>query len=437
MRTKWTAAVAAGLLLTAAACGGSSSSKKGSSSTGGQTLKGQSITVAGEWTGAEQTAFQKVLSAFTAQTGAKTSYVPTGDDVSTFLGSKLQGGQPPDVAFLPQPGVLQQFAKAGSLKPLSADISSEVSQNYSSIWQNLATVNGKLYGVYFKAANKSTVWYSTKAFTNAGITAPPTTWAGLLKDADTLSASGSTPFAVGGGDGWTLTDWFENVYLSQAGPAMYDKLTTHAIPWTDPSVKTALTTLAQIWGHKGWVAGGSSGALATDFPTSVNDVFAATPKAAMVYEGDFTVTNIQTQTKAKVGTDAKYFPFPAVGGTAPTTGGGDVGVAFKDNPASMAFLKFLATPAAAKVWAEQGGFTSPNKNLDPSVYPDPISKQLAQQVISAGANFRFDMSDQAPAAFGGTKGQGEWKDLQDFLANPSDVNGAAKKLEADAAKDFK
>ncbi len=33
------------------------------------------------------------------------------------------------------------------------------------------------------------------------------------------------------------------------------------------------------------------------------------------------------------------------------------------------------------------------------------------------------MSDQAPAAFGGTKGKGEWKDLQDFLKNPKDVAG--------------
>ena len=45
-----------------------------------------------------------------------------------------------------------------------------------------------------------------------------------------------------GADGWTLTDWFENVYLSQAGPENYDKLPKHEIPWTDPSVEEALNS---------------------------------------------------------------------------------------------------------------------------------------------------------------------------------------------------
>ncbi len=37
--------------------------------------------------------------------------------------------------------------------------------------------------------------------------------------------------------------------------------------------------------------------------------------------------------------------------------------------------------------------------------------------------FRFDLSDLQPAAFGGTVGQGEWKILQDFLKNPTNVTG--------------
>jgi hypothetical protein len=47
------------------------------------------------------------------------------------------------------------------------------------------------------------------------------------------------------------------------------------------------------------------------------------------------------------------------------------------------------------------------------------------------------MSDLAPAAFGGTPGQGEWKILQDFLSKPNSVDGTASKLEAAAAKAFK
>jgi hypothetical protein len=148
-------------------------------------------------------------------------------------------------------------------------------------------------------------------------------------------------------------------------------------------------------------------------------------------------TNIAQETKSKVGTDAKFFDFPAINGSKPSVvGGGDVAVALKDNKASQELLKYLASPDAAAVWAKQGGFTSPNKNLDPSNYSDDTTRKSAEALVGAGDAFRFDMSDLAPAAFGGTPGKGEWKILQDFLAKPSDVAGTMQKLESAAAAAF-
>jgi ABC-type glycerol-3-phosphate transport system substrate-binding protein len=117
-------------------------------------------------------------------------------------------------------------------------------------------------------------------------------------------------------------------------------------------------------------------------------------------------------------------------------GGGDLVITFKDNPAVQAFVKYLASPEAAEIWAKKGGFASPNKNLDPSVYPDDIFRETASALAEA-ETFRFDMSDLAPADFGGTPGQGEWKILQDFLKNPKDVDGTAAALEKAAAKAYK
>jgi alpha-glucoside transport system substrate-binding protein len=106
---------------------------------------------------------------------------------------------------------------------------------------------------------------------------------------------------------------------------------------------------------------------------------------------------------------------------------------FKDNPVSRALVKYLATPEAAAIWAKRGGYSSPNKNLNPSVYPDDITRTTASALAKA-STFRFDMSDLAPATFGG---DAEFTDFQAFLKNPSDVDGAAQKLEADAAKAYK
>jgi multiple sugar transport system substrate-binding protein/alpha-glucoside transport system substrate-binding protein len=440
------ALLAAALALALTGCGGSDDNKDDSGASGGSSesssglklpkLNGQTLEVAAVWTGPEQDNFLKVLDEFKKRTGAKVDFVPTGNNTSTFLGTKIEGGQPPDVAFLPQVGVLHQFADKGWLKPLGADAQAQLEKNFSKGWVDLGAWKGKQYGIYAKAANKSLVWYNTAAFEAAGITDTPKTWKDFLSTAQTLSDAGSPAVSIGGADGWTLTDWFENVYLSQAGPEKYDQLATHEIKWTDPSVKDALTTLAQLWGKDDLIAGGRKGALNTEFPKSVTQTFSGDTPAAMVYEGDFVTANINADTKAKLGTDAKVFPFPAVGSESPVVSGGDVAVALKDGAGAQALLTFLASTDAAEIWTAQGGVISPNKEMDPAKYKDAVTKQIAEALIAAGDNFRFDMSDQAPAAFGGTQGVGEWKDLQDFLRNPSDVAGTQKKLESDAAKAY-
>ncbi|GAA1433809.1 ABC transporter substrate-binding protein [Streptomyces thermospinosisporus] len=432
------AALAAGVLaVSLTACGGGDDG--GDKSEGGDKartnvtlpkLDGETLEVAAVWTGAEQDNFKKVLAEFEKRTGAKVSFVPAQDPIINFLGSKVAGGAPPDVAMLPQPGAIKQAVDKGWAKPLGDAAMKELGENYSQGWQDIGKVGGKQYGVYYKAANKSLIWYNAKVFENAGASEPKT-WDELLTAAQTVYDSGVTPFSVGGAEGWTLTDWFENVYLSQAGPEKYDQLAKHEIKWTDPSVKQALTTLAGIWGKKDYVA---RGALQTDFPNSVTQTFTGgdQPKAAMVYEGDFAQVNI-TEAGAKIGTDAKVFPFPAVGDTPPVVSGGDAAVILKDSKAAQALVTFLASPDAAEIQAKLGGYLSPNKNVPNSAYPNEVQQKTAKALVDAGDDFRFDMSDQAPQAFGGTPGKGEWKALQDFLKNPKDVAGTQQRLEADAA----
>jgi alpha-glucoside transport system substrate-binding protein len=439
--TTLAALLAGALALTACSSGNDkkdNGDKGGSPTATGSTvtlpkLNGASLEIAAVWTGQEQKNFKQVLAEFTKRTGAKVTFVPAQDPIINFLGSKIAGGQPPDVALLPQPGAIKQAVQKGWAKPIGPEAQKELQQNYSQGWQDIGKVDGKQYGVYYKAANKSLIWYNTKVFENAGAKEPKT-WKDLLTSAQAVYDSGVTPFSVAGADGWPLTDWFENVYLSQAGPEKYDQLAQHKIKWTDPSVKQALTTLAQIWGKKDYVAGGPNGALQTEFPASVTQTFTGgdQPKAAMVYEGDFVQVNIG-ETKAKVGTDAKVFPFPAVGSTAPVVSGGDAAVVLKDSKAAQALVTFLASPDAATIQAKLGGYLSPNKNVPLSAYPNAVQQKIAKALIASGDDFRFDMSDQAPQAFGGTPGKGEWKDLQDFLKNPTDVAGAQAKLEKDAA----
>ena len=436
------------LTLILAACGGGGEpSATSSDATGGAAaptdgggeavdLSGESLEVAAVWTGTEQENFEAVLAAFSEKTGAEVNFTSTGDDIAAILGTRVQGGDPPDIAVLPQPGLLVDFAEEGALQPIEDVAGEVVDENYAPVWRELGTADGELYGVWFKAANKSTFWYNVAAFEQAGVQ-PPTTWDELQTVAETISASGVSPISVGGADGWTLTDWFENVYLRTAGAESYEQLTNHEIPWTDDTVKTALERMAEVVGNEDFIAGGTSGALQTDFPTSVTNVFSDPPEAAMVYEGDFVAGVISGETEAELGTDADFFDFPAIDDSpASVMGAGDVAVMFTDSEASKELMRFLASPEAGQVWAELGGFTSPNKNLDTAVYPDDITRRSAE-ALTAAEVFQFDMSDLQPAEFGSTPGQGLFQLFQDFLRAPDDVDGITEKMENQAAAAFK
>jgi alpha-glucoside transport system substrate-binding protein len=114
-------------------------------------------------------------------------------------------------------------------------------------------------------------------------------------------------------------------------------------------------------------------------------------------------------------------------------GGGDVLVMFKDNPTARALIDYLASPDSAEIWAKGGGYSSPNKNVDTSIYPDELTQQTAGDLANA-ETFRFDMSDLMPGAFGS---DALFTLLQDFVKSPQDVDGITQKLEKAAASAFK
>ena len=398
-----------------------------------------SITFDGIWTASSgQKQFADVIKAFNKKfPDVKVNYKPVGNDLPTVLATAVAGGHPPDMADIAQPGTVSQLATQGKLKPITY-ARGTMAANFAPAWLALGTYSGKLYALPFKAANKSVVWYNVPAFKNAGVN-PPKTFNQLLTDAKTIKASGTPAYSIGGADGWTLTDMFENIYLRTFGAAKYNALSQHKIKWTDPSVKTALTSMAKIVGDTGNIAGGSSGALQYGFNDSVTNAFAQPPKAAMVFEADFVGGVITSSTKAKPATGFNTFTWPAItpGANASSVEiGGDLFVTFRDTPAIRAFVNFLATPTAAIAWAKQGGFGTGNKHVAASVYPDPITR-ATEAPIGQAKQVVFDMSDQQPPSFGATTGQGEWGLFQDFLKNPKDVAGIQKKLESAAAAAYK
>ena len=425
------------LAVIAAGCGGDDDDEEGTGDTTATTTEEKvsgSVSVMGIWVGEEQKSFQAVVDGFKdVQPDVTVKYNPVGDNLPTVLSTAVQGGNPPDVAAIAQPGLMTQFVDQAKLKPIDFAKSTVVT-NFGQGVVDTGSVEGKFYGLTWKANNASTVWYNVKAFDDAGIE-PPKTWDEFTQAADTIKQSGLPAYSIAGADGWTLTDLFENIYLRTAGPEKYDQLAKHEIKWTDPSVKEALTEMGKVFSEGDNLVGGTSGALQTDFPTSVSNVFAAAPKGAMVIEADFVPGVVKTTLKPKTGYNE--FTFPSINDSPQAVvAKGNLIIIFRDTPAVRAFIEYLASPESADIWVKRGGFASPNKKVPAASYPDALLRQTSQEMTNA-ENFRFDLSDLQPSAFGATVGQGLWKLFQDFIKTPNNVDGISQQMEAAAAKAFK
>jgi alpha-glucoside transport system substrate-binding protein len=418
--------VVAAVVATAAsvpACGGTGDDRP--------EITGATLEVVGVWDTDEAAAFRQVLDAFEARTGATVAYTSTeGEDIAAVLDARVAAGDPPDVAFLPQPGLLDRYAREGVLQPLGGDIAGDVRQRYAPEWRRLGTVDGELYGVWFKAADKSLVWYHIGAFERAGVV-PPDDLDGLEAVAGSLAAAGTPPFALAAApeDAWVVTDLFENLYLRVAGPRRYDDLAAHRVPWTDVSVQDTLRLLARLVAPE-FLAGGVDGSLRSGLADAAGQVFTREPAAAMIIEGDFVPGVVAGTTDAEIGVDVDVVPFPEPrpGGRL-VVGGGDAAVLMRRRAAGRELVRFLASPEAAEVWAARGGFVSPNEDVDLNTYPDDTTRRIARTLLEAGDGFRFDLSDLQPAEFGSTTGAGMWDVLRDFVAHPGDVPGTAARLE--------
>jgi len=442
-------AVVGSVALIAAACGSPSTSSSSSSSGATSQAIGGSLNVWAEWTAAEQKDFLAALQPFETQTGITINYLGKGSNMSTALSAAIQGGSPPDVALVPDPGTLQTLAKAGTIKDLTS-ILGGLSSNYGSAWNTLATVNGKIYGVWFKGANKNTIWYNPAEFATAGITSPPTTWEQLVSDAGQLKAAGITPLSLCTDVGWPLADFWQNVYLKTAGADSYNKLVTHAIKWTDPTVTQAFTTMAQLVGQPSYLAGGLAGSLSNPFPDCVNKVFPkppSQPTAAMVIEADFVTSQITsnstTYSPGNTGTGGaacstdpaatpcyNFFAFPPPAADSANVGAiqgaGDVALMPKDSPGAEALIKYLAGPNGASIWAHLGGFASPNKSVPSSSYPDPVAQADAKALVNA-SSFVFSLDDLQ-----GSWEKSMWQDLINFVKDPTSVSTVEAAMDTQA-----
>jgi alpha-glucoside transport system substrate-binding protein len=426
-------AVATGLTFSAAsallaACGG------GATTSVIQTNKVDLITT---WGDGELTAFKSVVAPFESQNGI-TINIESTRDVNATLTTRLAGNNPPDIAILPNPGKMQQLAQQKHLIALDSFLDmTKVKSDYSNAWLNLGSYNDHLYALFYRVANKGTVWYNPKEFSSNNYTIP-TTWDQMITLSNSIASSGKFPWSMGvesgSASGWPAADWIAQILLNQSGPDVYDKWVAHTIKWTDPAIKQAFQYFGQIAGGNHYVNGAPQSILATNFQPASYLPFNTPPQAYMYYLGDFTQGFIQGQFKSAVaGTDYNFFKFPTINTqfSGAVTGGADLVSAMRNTTAVQKLVAYLATADAQEIWVKIGGFISPNKSIPIDSYPDAVVKASVQQLQSAPI-YRFGADDLMPSAVE----DAFWKATLSYIQNPGSLDSILSQMESTAAQSY-
>lgn len=362
-------------------------------------------------------------------TGATIKYEGSKDFESQ-LPVRIQAGNAPDIAYIPQPGLLQTLVAAYPDKVFAAgDLAkTNVETYYAPEWKSYGSVNSTLYAVPVGANVKSFVWYSPKVFAAKGYTVP-TTWDEMMTLTQKIVAdnpSGATkPWCAGiesgTATGWPMTDWLEEVMLRMYGADVYDQWVQHKIPFNDAKVVAALDKVGTILKDPKYVNGGIGGvkSIATtafaDAGGGVLDGTCLMHQQASFYQANWASFDKNVTVGADGDVWAFYEPSMSVD-SKPVEGGGEFAAAFSNRPEVQAFQAFLASPEWSNSKAKStpgGGWLSANKKLDVNNLAKPIDK-LSYQILSDPKTvFRFDGSDMMPAAVGAGS---FWKQMTNWIA---------------------
>ncbi|MGW2374762.1 MULTISPECIES: ABC transporter substrate-binding protein [Kitasatospora] len=394
---------------------------------------GTTVTMFASILSPESDNLEKSWAEFSKCTGIRISYEGSNDFESQ-LPVRVAGGNAPDFAIIPQPGLLAQMVKSGKVvKPPAQTVANQ--DKWSPVWKTYGSVDGTFYAAPMSANMKSLVWYSPKAFAAAGYEVPKT-WADLMTLSDRIAkAGGPKPWcggiASGTATGWPATDWLEEVVLGTYGGDVYDQWVGHQVKFSDQKITTAMRTVADWMLNPAWVNGGY-GDVKSIATTTFQDAGAPilTGKCAMLQQASFYEAQWPKGTKVAPDGDVFAFHLPAVNPAIanPVEGGGEFLAAFSGRPEVQAVQNYLSSSdwASSRV-KTASGWVSANQGVDKSLYTDPIDKLSAEALTDPSATFRFDASDMMPAAIG--SGQ-EWKSLTAWFAEGQSIQKVAGDIDA-------
>jgi alpha-glucoside transport system substrate-binding protein len=409
-----------------AACGGDDDDGGGEAQSAGGTSPGEGnedceqLTQFGDLSGEEVGIYTSIVAPedeshkatyelFEECTGATVNYEGSREFEAQLV-VRVRSGNAPDIAFVPQPGLLNTLVtETGQVVAAPAPVEENVDEFFGEDWKGYGTVDDTFYAAPLGANVKSFVWYSPQMFEQNGWQIPET-WDDMIALSDEIAQSGTKPWCagIGSGDatGWPATDWLEDVLLRTAGPDVYNEWVAHEIPFNDGQVLEALDQVGGILKNEDYVNGGFGGVdtiSTTEFTEGGLPILDG--ECALHRQASFYAANWPEGTDVSENGDVFAFYLPTVSEDfgRPVLGGGEFTVAFNEEPATQALQTYLSSD----VWANEkavattgGGWVSANTGLEIDNLASPIDQLSGEILQDPEAVFRFDGSDQMPGAVG-------------------------------------
>lgn len=370
---------------------------------------GTSVTLFSSIRDSEADDLQATFDKFTECTGIDVQHNGVGEFEQQLV-VQVEGNNAPDLAIIPQPGLLKRMVDTGEVKEANEEVNKLVDEGWSPEWKEYGSVDGKFYAAPMLASVKSFVWYSPSAFAEHGYEIPETLDEMMALTAqiaeDTAGEGNTKPWCAGiesgGATGWPATDWIEDYVLRIAGPDDYDKWVSHEIPFNDPVILESANGVGDILLNNDYVNGGigDSRSIAT---TSFND--GGLPildnqcymyRMASFYEA-------QWPEGTTVAPDGDVFAFYLPAETTdehPLLVAGEFVARFADSPEAEAVQAYMASGTFANTRVELGGVTSANKFVDPALASSDILRLAIELLQDPNTVARFDGSDMMPSEVG-------------------------------------
>jgi len=384
------------------------------------------IEIFGPYRGAEADNFAASLKGFEQDTGIEVHYTGSADFVSDLQQRVESGLDAPDIAVVPQRGLITDLVERDLVVALDDRTLTAIDENYGGRADDL-TRGADGFVAPYRIAPKSLVWYRPDVFTQHGWEVPAT-FDELVDLVDRIGAEDTTDagiapwcfaMAAGTATGWAATDWVEDVVLHQAGTDAYDQWTAGTLAWDDPTIRQALTTVDDLVVAAGRSVGGLRRILQGDVTEASAPMFADPPGCAMYKQASFAQSWFPDD--VVIGEDVDFFVMPGTdpAESSPMIIGADGLVQFNDDQRVDELMAYLVSPDGGREWARRGGYLSGRTSVDLDTYYTDTDRQFAE-VLLDGRELRFDASDLMPPEIGSGL---LWREITAWVAGTSSLDG--------------